>query len=70
MKKEIEKGTEKENIPYKEMIAELEQILLKLENHELDMDDLEGKVKRAAQLIETCKERLFDTSANIDKILG
>ena len=70
MKRQTEKQTEKENIPYKEMIAELEQILRKLENQELDMDDLESNVKRAVQLIEICKERLFDTSANIDKILG
>jgi len=66
MKKEIEK----EKIPYKEMVTELEQILRKLENNELDMDDLENKVKRAVQLIEMCKERLFDTGASIEKILG
>ena len=70
MKRQAEKQTEKENIPYKEMIVELEQLLKNLENQELDMDDLENKAKRAVQLIEMCKERLFDTSANIDKILG
>jgi exodeoxyribonuclease VII small subunit len=70
MKQQTEKQTKKENIPYKEMIAELEQILQKLENQELDMDDLENKVKRAVQLIEMCKERLFNTGESIDKILG
>jgi len=70
MKRQMEKQPEKENIPYKEMVAELEQILQKLENNELDMDDLESKVKRAAQLIEMCKERLFDTGAKIEEILG
>jgi len=65
----MKKQMEKENIPYKEMIAELEQILQKLESHDLDMGDLENKVKRAAQLIEMCKEKLFDTSTRIDKIL-
>ena len=59
----------KENMTYKDIVAELEQILQKLENNELDMDDLENKVKRAAKLIETCKEKLFNTSSNIDKIL-
>ena len=66
----MEKQKEKEKIPYKEMVAELEQILKKLESQELDMDDLENKVKRAALLIEMCKERLFDTEAKIEEILG
>ena len=54
---------------YKEATMELEKILNELENNELSIDDLESKVKQAAELIELCKEKLFKTDAEIEKIL-
>ncbi len=59
----------KKNITYKQAIAELEVILNELENNELDIDDLQVKVKQAADLIELCKEKLFKADAEIEKIL-
>jgi len=59
----------KKNMTYKQAAMELEKILKELENNELDIDDLEGKVKHAAELIELCKEKLFKTDAEIEKIL-
>ena len=59
----------KKIMTYKESITELEKILKELENNELGIDDLENKVKQAAELIELCKEKLFKTDAEIEKIL-
>jgi exodeoxyribonuclease VII small subunit len=54
---------------YKEAFAELEIILEKLENNELDVDDLTNNVKKAAELIKICKSKLFETESEIEKII-
>ena len=54
---------------YKEAMTELDKILREFENNELDIDDLESKMKCAAELIELCKSKLFSTNAEIEKIL-
>jgi len=59
----------KKDITYKQATTELEKILKELESDKLDIDDLEGKVKHAASLIELCKEKLFKTDAEIERIL-
>ena len=42
---------EKKKQTYKEAVAEIEEILEKLENEELDVDELAAKVKRVSQLL-------------------
>lgn len=59
----------KKNVSYKQAITELENILKELEGNELNVDDLTGKVKQAAELIEICKEKLHGTNVEIEKIL-
>jgi exodeoxyribonuclease VII small subunit len=59
----------KKNTGYKQAISELEKILKELENNDVDVDDLTEKVKRAAELIGICKEKLFHADAEIEKIL-
>jgi len=59
----------KKNVSYKEAINEIEEILNKLENNELDVDELSEKVKRVSQLVTLCKEKLHNTEQEIDKIL-
>jgi exodeoxyribonuclease VII small subunit len=56
-------------ISYQEAYAELESILNKLENNELDVDQLTDQVKKASELIKICKSRLFETEAEIEKII-
>jgi exodeoxyribonuclease VII small subunit len=57
------------NCTYQEAFSELETILKKLENNELDMDQLTIQVKRASELIKFCKGKLFETEAEIEKII-
>ena len=54
---------------YSESIKELEEIVKSVENETLDLDELSKKVKRATELIKICKEKLFRTDAEIEKIL-
>lgn len=54
---------------YSESIKELEEIVKSVENESLDLDELSKKVKRATELIKICKEKLFQTDAEIEKIL-
>ena len=55
---------------YSEAFKELETILTKLENQELDVDQLSEYVKRASELIKFCRSKLRDTEEEIEKILN
>lgn len=58
-----------EKIKYQEAFEELQQIVTDIEEGEISVDQLSEKVKRAAQLIKTCKTKLTQTEANVDQIL-
>lgn len=58
-----------EKFRYGDAIQEIEEILEKIENEELDVDDLTEKVKRVAQLIKLCKKKLNHTEEAVEKIL-
>ena len=60
---------EKKKLTYKEAIAEIEEILEKLENEELDIDELAVKVKRVSVLLKFCKEKLTLTDKEIQSII-
>lgn len=57
-------------IKYNEAVKEIEDILLKIENEELDVDDLSEKVKRAYFLLRLCKEKLHSTEKDIKNIMN
>lgn len=54
---------------YGEAMKELQGIMQAVENEELDVDILMTKVKRAAELIKFCKDKLLKTNADIQKVL-
>ncbi|MBO4463134.1 MAG: exodeoxyribonuclease VII small subunit [Prevotella sp.] len=55
---------------YEEAYAELQTIVRKMENDELDIDQMTEQLKRAQQLIKLCKDKLTKTDEEIKKILG
>ena len=55
---------------YEDAIKQLESIVEKLENNELDIDELSKQLKTAQRLIKHCKDRLTKTDAEIQKILS
>ena len=60
---------EKEELKYKAAMAELQSIVRKMENDELDIDQMAEQLKRAQELIKLCKDKLTKTDAEIKKIL-
>ncbi len=56
-------------ISYSQAMAEVEEILVKIENEEFDVDELAEKVKRVSTLLKTCKEKLTKTNAQVEEIL-
>ena len=60
----------KEEIKYEAAFAELQSIVNKMENDELDIDQLSEQLKRAQELIKLCKVKLTKTDEEIKKILA
>ena len=57
-------------IKYEAALAELQTIVSKMENDELDVDQMSVQLKRAQELIKFCKEKLTQTDEEIKKILA
>jgi exodeoxyribonuclease VII small subunit len=57
-------------VSYSEAISELELIVTEIEQGEITIDTLSEKVKRAAELIKVCKNKLSSTEDDVNKILG
>ena len=60
----------KEEIKYEAAFAELQSNVNKMENDELDIDQLSEQLKRAQELIKLCKDKLTKTDEEIKKILA
>lgn len=56
-------------VSYNEAMAEVEEILEKIENEELDVDELAEKVKRVSVLLKLCKDKLHKTNEQVEKVL-
>jgi exodeoxyribonuclease VII small subunit len=57
-------------IKYEAAFAELQTIVAKMENDELDIDQMSEQLKRAQELIRLCKDKLTKTDEEIKKILA
>lgn len=55
---------------YEEAVRQLEEIVRKMEDNELDIDEMGEQLKEAQRLIKLCKDRLTKTDEEIKKILG
>lgn len=60
---------ENREISYKEALAELEEILRKVESGEADIDTLASQVSRATELIRLCRERLLKVETEVKTLL-
>lgn len=59
----------KQEFKYEEAVEQLEEIVAKMENDELDIDQLSDQLKRAKQLVKMCKDKLTKTDEEIKKLL-
>lgn len=60
----------KQEQKYEAAFAELQTIVHKMENDELDIDEMSEQLKRAQELIKFCKDKLTKTDKEIKKILA
>lgn len=60
---------EKKKITYKQAIEEVEQILERFNGEQMDVDELGAQVKRAADLVRLCKEKLRKAEQEVAEAL-
>ncbi len=59
----------KNEISYADAINELEEIVNKMENEDIEVDELSDAVKRAGILIRICREKLKVTEEEVSGLL-
>jgi exodeoxyribonuclease VII small subunit len=57
-------------IKYEAAMKQLEGIVSKMENGELDIDSLSKELKHAQELIKLCKDKLQKTEEEVNKIMN
>jgi exodeoxyribonuclease VII small subunit len=57
-------------LSYSQALTELEGIVGGIESENADLDSLEEKIRRAAFLINFCRDRLRNTEEEVKKILS
>lgn len=55
-------------VSYNEAMAEVEQILSSLEKDNPDIDEMSRNVKRAVELLQICRQKLYQTDEEIKKV--
>ncbi len=59
----------KKKFSYEQSMKELESIMQKLENEEIDIDQLSENVKKASEIIIQCREQLRKTESEVESII-
>ena len=59
-----------DSMKYEEAMRELERIVTRMENDELDIDSLAEQLRRAQQLRKICKAKLTKADEEIKEILS
>lgn len=57
-------------IKYEEALREIEEVVSRLENDEMDIDSLSTELKKAQKLIKQCKDVLEKTEQDVKSILN
>jgi exodeoxyribonuclease VII small subunit len=60
---------ESNDMTYGKAMAELEQIVAKMQSDNCDIDSLSGYTTRALQLLKFCKEKLLVTDREVKRCL-
>ena len=55
---------------YEDAMKELESIVRRMENNELDIDSLSTELKRAQTLRKLCKDKLTNADNEVKKVLS
>ena len=57
-------------IKYEEAMRQLQEIVRKMENDELDIDQMSDQLKKAQELIKICRDNHTKTDEEIQKLLN
>jgi len=60
----------KKKLTYDSALNELQEIVNEIESEEIGIDELSKKVKRAAELLKFCQEKLHQTEEDVNEILS
>ena len=60
----------KNELTYTKASEELQEIVAEIEKGQINIDTLSTKLKRAAELINFCKQKLSSTEADVQQILA
>lgn len=63
-------ATDGPEIGYGEALAELEQILDEMEDDSVDVDVLAARVRRAAELLRVCRDRITAARIEVTQIVA
>ncbi len=58
-----------ENMKYAEAMKRLEEIVMKIENGEMNIDNLAENLKEAKELVGFCKAKLLAVEEEVNKIM-
>jgi exodeoxyribonuclease VII small subunit len=57
------------DLKYSKAIDRLEDIIVKIENDQIDIDELSEKVKEAVSLIKLCKEKIEKAELEVKNVV-
>ena len=57
-------------ITYTEAFEQLQEIVHKMENADISVDELSDNIKKASQLIKICKDKLTKTEEEVNKTIA
>lgn len=58
-----------QDFEYKNSMNRLEEILSKIDNSEMEIDELAGQVQEATELLRKCRQILLTTEKNVQEAL-
>ena len=56
-------------IKYSQAMEKLDKIIGRIENEEIDVDELSKQVKEAIRLIQTCKEKIEKAEMEVNSVV-
>ena len=65
-----QKKTPGSKLSFSEAIGEVEAIVTRLENEEIDIDELSAEVRRAVELSTACRETLQSTDGEVRELVA
>ena len=57
------------DVKYQKAVEKLEEIIAKIENETIDVDELSVKVKEAVDLIKVCKSKIEKAELEVKKVV-